>query len=146
MVPAQQIFLFFYAIVYGAFFTLSDRRKPFTFEKGPQGLARFSLSLTLLATMPVVYFSYVFLALSRQEAVFSQDWVTFLRLVGIFMMVAPIYGFYCLWAGVILLNRARFYADDTWTLLLKSASTDLSEPRAARCFAVGFLCTIGLML
>ncbi len=145
MSTAQQLFLFFYAIVYGAFFTLSDRWKPFTFEKGPQGFARFCLSMTLLAAMPVVYFSYVFLTLGGWHAVFLRDSISFLRLFVIFVLVTPIYGFYCLWAGVVLLKRARFYTDTTWQLLLTRGTTNLDERRAGRCLVVGLLCIVGPM-
>lgn len=141
MSTAQQIFLFFYAIVYGAFFTLSDRWKPFTLERGRPGFIRFCVSMTLLGLLPIAYFSYVFLVLGDHNVAYSRDFCNFLRLLAVFALVAPTYGFYCFWEGVILLNRRTFYSDTTWEQLRERVPTELlDEKLVTRDLVLGSCC------
>ena len=131
MSVGQQIFLFFYAIVYGAFITLSDRWKPFAMEKGAKGFARFCLSMTFLAVLPFLYFSCAFLSLAGITRQLVLDVSSVIELMTVCALVAPIYGFYCFWAGIVLLNREKLYADETWKLLLDRGSVEFLDQRRA---------------
>jgi hypothetical protein len=84
----QQISLFFYAVLYGAFFTLSDRWKPFTFEVGGAGARRYWLSIGFLLGLPAIYFSHVFLVLGRTPL--SGEEIGCTQLLTLASLVTPI--------------------------------------------------------
>jgi len=147
MSTVQQIFLFFYAIIYGALFTLSDRWKPFTFERGREGRARFLLSLMFFGVLPVLYFSYVFLLLGSERQPLSVDLPSILRVASAFALVVPIYGFYSLWAGIVMLDRRRFYSDATWKLLREEAPAPfLDKEQAVWWLIAGTSCILGAVV
>ncbi len=145
---AQQIFLVFYGILYGAFFTLSDRWKPFAFENMREGRNRLVLSVVFLGLLPVVYFAWAFQRLPYLiSGVFIEKQLSFPGLFLVMFFVTPVYGFYALWMGIVIGTQSKerfcFYKKDAWKRLLKQFSTafewKLSAPWS---FVLGFFFTL----
>ena len=106
MNTAQTIFSVFYAVLYGAIFTISDRWRPFTYAgpNNPEGCKRFLLSLVLLVLFPVFYFILIFDPLSYicQRG--------FLKLLLPIYLVSPLYAFFVLWVTCVSSNKNIYYS------------------------------------
>ena len=105
MPKLSEVFLVFYAVLYGVLFTLSDRWRPFfTSHTSRHGWKRLALSLVLLGLAPV---SYLILILPKIAQKTSVDWYYVLFAV---YEVAPIGFFYILWVIITLRWREIFYS------------------------------------
>jgi hypothetical protein len=103
----QTIFSLFYAVLYGAIFTISDRWRPFTFAgpNNPEGRKRVISSLMLLVLFPVFYFILCFFSLSYTCK------VGFLKLLMTIYLVSPLFAVYVLWAMLVSLKKDNFYSE-----------------------------------
>ncbi len=147
MTIAQQIFLLFYAILYGALFTLSDRWKPFIFESGKEGNARYLLSVILFGILPILYFYIAFSILARTQTAITGSWQGFLRFLLLFFLVTPIYGFYCIWGGIVLLKRDLFYANSTWDFIVhRNPLEGTTQRTAVKALVIGVILVVGPLL
>ena len=100
----SQIFLLFYAVLYGVLFTLSDRWRPFySSHQEPHGWRRLLISLAMFGVLPVIYF---LLAVQKMMQVSSTD---FFHLALAIYAVAPIGFFYVLWLFIVVPRRKFFY-------------------------------------
>jgi len=116
---SSQIFLLFYAVLYGAIFTISERWRPFNVANNPdKGWCRLVLSLIFLAGLPVVYFLLTF------EGLLSVSTYNTISLAVAVYAVAPLAAFYFLWGWIVTWGRNTFYSDnERKTEPLKSSLT-----------------------
>jgi hypothetical protein len=100
----SQIFLLFYAVLYGVLFTLSDRWRPFfSAQNEPHGWRRLIISLVLFGLLPVTYF---LLAMQKMTQASATD----LFHLGIAIYaVAPLGFFYVLWLFIVVPRKDFFY-------------------------------------
>ena len=102
MTNAQTVFTVFYAILYGAIFTVSDKWKPFSYagSNNRKGLKRCICSLIMLVLIPVIYFIHCFAALANTESAYS------------ILLVSPLYALYSLWSMYVPFNKDKFYSEE----------------------------------
>ena len=103
---ASQIFLVFYAVLYGALFTFSDRWRPFFMtHSSQQGWNRLLLSLFFFGVAPVVYLILVLplLMLVAKSSIIS---------IGLAIYaIAPLVAFYLLWVWLVISWKDKFYSE-----------------------------------
>jgi hypothetical protein len=101
----SQIFTLFYAVLYGAIFTLSDRWRPFysSFEYEPQ-IRRHILSFFFFALFPVFYFISTLLELNKISVINHTS--LFLS----FYSVAPLGFFYICWSLYMRKYSDKYYS------------------------------------
>lgn len=105
MNSAQTIFSLFYAILFGAIFTISDRWRPFTCSgETREGRKRVNLSILLLGVFPVLYFLFTFSSLS------SITLKGILSLGIVIYLVVPLYAFYISWVMIVSFNKSKYYS------------------------------------
>lgn len=108
----SQIFTLFYAVLYGAIFTLSDRWRPFyRYSKEPNGFKRLLLSLVFLGLLPVLYFCLMIQILLNITCS-----VNILNTFAIIYAVAPLGSLYILWTFIIRRWYKSFYSDHELSL------------------------------
>jgi hypothetical protein len=103
----SQIFLLFYAVLFGAIFTISDRWRPFALpHKSREGWQRFLLSTVFFGVLPVGYLILVL------PMLFSINATTRTCLGLAVYAVAPLVGFYFSWVWIVLWKRDNFYTPE----------------------------------
>jgi hypothetical protein len=118
MNDAQTIFAVFYAIFWGAVFSVSSRWKPFNFglifDKEVQHVTkRILLAKLILNILPILYFVIIFYVLELKGKLCELQRkclvdITAIVLSGIIPAFA-IFGFYRLWIGIIERRPKSFY-------------------------------------
>jgi hypothetical protein len=102
---ASQVFLLFYAVIYGALFTISDRWRPFSMRHGSrQGAWRSVLSVIFFGVFPGLYFIWAFL---RWLTIQGKDPVV---LAVAIYSVAPLYAFHFIWSWFVRAHKDIFYS------------------------------------
>ena len=102
---SQTIFSLFYAILYGAIFTISDRWRPFTMAGlSCAGWRRVFLSFGLLVVVPIAYFIVSLFSLSQVKEM--GPW----KLLEIILLVSPLYASYVLWALCVSCRKKPFFS------------------------------------
>lgn len=102
-VPSQ-IFLLFYAVLFGAIFTISDRWRPFALpHRSKEGWRRFLLSVVFVGVLPIGYFLLAF------PILLSISGSTRICLGLAVYAVAPLVGFYFSWVWIVLWKKNMFY-------------------------------------
>lgn len=102
---AQQVFIIFYAVLYGAIFTISDRWRPFfASPNSSKSISRLKLSFVLLGVLPIIYFLFMFTQLSHFDK--TGWWLIF-----IIFSVAPLYGIYNIWSWIVVSRKDKFFSD-----------------------------------
>jgi hypothetical protein len=127
---AQAIFTVFYAILYGAIFTISDKWRPFTYAgyKNHKGRKRICLSTLMLLLLPIIYFIVCFLALVNACKIgsFSQAMLRYFLETGYdsviecfsqgvtigitIFLVSPVYALFSLWATRVSSCKDKYYS------------------------------------
>lgn len=118
MNDAQTIFTVFYAIFWGAVFSVSSRWKPFNFglifDKEVKHVARrISLAKLILNILPIIYFVLIYYILGLKGNLCSQQktyWVEFSAMV--LSGIIPgfgIFGFYRLYIGIVEFDPTKYY-------------------------------------
>jgi len=108
---ASQIFLLFYAVLYGALFTISDRWRPFaSSHRSRTDLFRATLAAFFFGLLPIGYFLW---ALPRLLLIAGTRTVDLLVAA---YAVAPLAGFYFLWLWLVLRYRPTFYSAEQISL------------------------------
>lgn len=106
MSVSSQVFLLFYAVIYGVLFTISDRWRPFfTHHRSKESWYRFILSLLFFGILPVGYFLFVFPPLLYVTGTST------LQIAISAYAVAPIISFYFIWIWIVLWQKDTFYTD-----------------------------------
>jgi hypothetical protein len=107
MSTISQVFLLFYAVLYGAIFTISDRWRPFLMpRKCKQAGRRFALSTALLGILPVGYFLLAFPVLESTDAS-SRGWLA----LAVYQ-AAPLMSFYFSWVWIVIWKKETFYSPE----------------------------------
>lgn len=108
MNASQTIFSLFYAILYGAIFTISDRWRPFTFagSNNPEGRKRVNSGILMLGLFPVAYFILCFFSLSHVCR------IGFFELLMTIYLVSPLYAIYVLWVMLVSFQKDKFYSKE----------------------------------
>lgn len=146
MNSSQTIFSLFYAVLYGAIFTISDRWRPFTFagSNNPEGHKRVNASLLLLGVFPVSYFILCFFSLSNICK------MGFFKLLMAIYLVSPLYAVYVLWAMLVSFQKNKFYSkqEQTSSPIRKSLFWIASHPpsRIYLCIFCAILIVIPIMI
>jgi hypothetical protein len=100
----SQVFLLFYAVIYGVVFTISGRWSPFFIRHSEkEGWYRLGLSLIFFGLLPVIYF---IIALPRLLIVSKSDGLNLFLAV---YCVSPLIAFYFLWAWIVLGWPDKYY-------------------------------------
>lgn len=108
---ASQIFLLFYAVLYGILFTISDRWRPFaTPHLSRQAWYRLALSVMCFGVLPVVYFLLALRLLMSVDK--SSTWHLALAIYA----VAPLAAFHFSWIWIVLSRRNTFYSTNEQVL------------------------------
>ena len=138
---ASQVFLVFYAIIYGAVFAVSDRWRPFFVRRYEwQGVRRAVLSLFFFGFFPVLYFLVVFQLLLTNE---RKDPV----LLGVVIYsVAPLYAFLCIWAWIVVRWKDFFYCMEEQRLEPVRNSLDWLGSKAPSFSRYPFVVVVALFL
>lgn len=105
MTIPSQVFLLFYAVLYGALFTITDKWRPLMGVFGPKGRNRLVLSVILYGLAPVLYFLRAFRQLQGVRA------PTYFNLLLSIYSVVPLVFFHFCWIWVVVPNVGRFYED-----------------------------------
>lgn len=101
-----QVFLLFFAVMYGVVFTISDRWRPFFMHhRTSQGWRRGLLSLIFFGLCPIGYFLVAFPILLRVSA----DSIVPMAVSA--YAVAPLIAFYFIWIWIILWRPQMFYTE-----------------------------------
>lgn len=104
---AAQIFALFYAVLYGALFTISDRWRPFFVRhRSKQGSYRLALSVLFFGFFPAAYFVIAFQVWMRVPG--SKIWLLALAMY----CVLPLYAFHCIWSWIVQGRRTIFYSSE----------------------------------
>jgi len=120
---AQTIFSVFYAIFWGAVFSVSGRWKHFNFglifdNEAPHVTRRILLSKLILNILPILYFVWILCELNDNNLCSMQKkcWIDFSAIVlsGIIPAFA-ILGFYRLWIGIVEYSPKLYY-EYSWKL------------------------------
>lgn len=102
-----QIFALFYAVLYGALFTISDRWRPFFVRHGSkQGKKRLLLALVFFGAFPAGYFVIALPVFLRVREVYA--WVLPIAMYS----VLPLYAFHCGWSWIVQASRTTFYSPE----------------------------------
>ena len=135
MNPSQTIFLLFYAVLYGAIFTISDKWKPFTYagSDNPEGRKRVLSSVFFLVLLPVFYF---ILCVNSLSYICERGSLKFLTPI---CLVSPLYAFYVLWAMLVSSKKDIFYShrEQISPVIHESLFWTYNDPRHRR-----YLCII----
>ncbi len=104
---AAQMFALFYAVLYGALFTISDRWRPFFVRHGSkEGRNRLALAVLFFGLFPAAYFVTalrVWLRVPGSE-------IPALALA--MYSVLPLYAFHCVWSWIVQGGRTIFYSPE----------------------------------
>ena len=109
MSTTGQIFTLFFAVIYGALFTISDRWRPFFMShKSQEGIRRIFLSLIFFGVIPVIYFVFTFFVLAKtvSDGTFS----SILSPLAAVLFVMPLGAFYLIWLWIVIPNKEKFYS------------------------------------
>ena len=102
-----QVFALFYAVLYGALFTISDKWRPFFVRRGSrQGRKRLGLAVLFFGLLPVAYFVIALDIWMRIQTI--NIWWLALAIYS----VLPLYAFHYAWSWIVQANRASFYAQE----------------------------------
>src|SRR2546427_9980022 len=102
---ASQIFALFFAVLYGALFTISDRWRPFFIRHDSrEGWYRAAMATGCLGVCPVLYFVFAF------EIMLGVAGSTWVQLVIAVYAVAPLVAFYFVWLWIILRDPKKAYS------------------------------------
>lgn len=105
MSTVSQIFVLFYAVFYGAIFTMSDRWRPFfVSHTAHHGWKKLAFSLVFLGLFPVGYFVIV---LPLFLPIKDSSWICLFLAV---YAVAPIFAFNFFWTWIVVSKRNIFYS------------------------------------
>ena len=100
-----QVFLLFYAVLYGVLFTISDRWRPFFISHGSkEGWRRMGLSLVLYGIIPIGYFLLV-LPMILEITNFDR-----ISLGLAIYAVAPLIASYFLWVWLVISKKDEYYS------------------------------------
>ncbi len=103
---ACQVFLLFFAVMYGVIFTISDRWRPFFMHhRTSQGWRRSLLGLIFFGLCPIGYFLIAFTLLLRV----STNSIVHMAVSA--YAVAPLIAFYFIWIWIILWRPQIFYTE-----------------------------------
>lgn len=111
----QQVFMLFFAIIWGTVANVQPRWKAFQlplFFRVPVARNRVLLSVAVLNVLPLVFFGYALWALAEHlETPWARPFAAAAHLVvhGIIPAFA-VFGFYRLWVGIVELWPTCFYA------------------------------------
>jgi hypothetical protein len=104
MPNASHVFVVFYAVLYGALFTISDRWRPFFVEHGSaQGILRWLWAAFCYGALPIGYF----LAVRYWFRTTRTDTISLLAAA---YLMFPLVAFHTLWSWVVGANPDRFYS------------------------------------
>ncbi len=110
---AQQVFVVFYAIFWGAVFNVQGRWRMFQpLPRYPHVKHRLLLSWGLLNIVPILFFGWSFFRLRGAAATSPETWGLVETLLQVSAGVLPafaIFGFYRLWMGIIEMAPAYYY-------------------------------------
>jgi hypothetical protein len=102
MKDTSQIFALFYAVLYGALFTITDKWRPVMGTFGCKGQRRLLASFVCYGLLPVCYFVVAFLRLESVRA-------TSLNIPLSIVCVAPLVFFHFVWIWWVVPRRNRYY-------------------------------------
>lgn len=109
MTVPSQIFTLFYAVLYGALFTITDKWRPLMGTAfSPRGWNRLLLSVALYGLAPVLYFVLAFTGFQGVRTVTPRD-----LLLSIYC-VAPLVFFHFCWIWMVAGEPDCYYEKDPW--------------------------------
>lgn len=116
MTVAQEIFVVFYAIFWGAVFSVQGRWRMFQpLAHYPHVRHRLVLSILLLDVVPIIFFAWIFFRLRGTPDISPSDWSFCETLLQISAGVLPafaIFAFYRLWMAIVAFAPRAFYESE----------------------------------
>lgn len=110
----QAIFLVFYAIFWGAIFSVQPRWKafhwPLFFRAPHQARYRTLISVLILNLVPILFFLFGMWALGKPSLVNPSGWLLSWEYVRAVVAAFAIFGIFRIWLGIIELWPECFYA------------------------------------
>ena len=105
MKDTSQVFALFYAVLYGALFTITDKWRPLMGSFGCKGLRRLGASVVWYGLTPVSYFVVAFMQIEhlRKPTCLS------LSIPLSILCVAPLIFFHFCWIWWVVPRRERYY-------------------------------------
>jgi hypothetical protein len=105
MTVPNQVFLLFYAVLYGALFTITDKWRPLMGSFGCKGLRRLGASVVCYGLAPVSYFVVAFMQLEHLR----KPTCVSLSIPLSILCVAPLIFFHFCWIWWVVPRRERYY-------------------------------------